>query len=101
GQKWGIDPQYIRLGRFSIPTAVLGLLPLNVQGNPVAIERDRSMGEIRRQIDAVDRIQNVNSDLRSQANEIRAREDRERELRRRREEAKAVPPPVASEPPTE
>lgn len=101
GQKWGIDPQYIRLGRFSIPTAVLGLLPLNVQGNPVAIERDRSMGEIRRQIDAVDRIQNVNSDLRSQANEIRARADRERELRRQREEAKAPPPPVASEPPTE
>lgn len=99
GQKWGIDPQFIRLGRFSIPTAVLGLLPLNAQGNPVAIERDRSMGEIRRQIDAVDRMQNVNADLRSQANEIRARADRERELRRQREEAKSSPPPVASEPP--
>jgi len=37
GQKYGIDPQFIRLGPVSIPTAVLALLPLNrVQGNPMA-----------------------------------------------------------------
>src|SRR5690606_35935736 len=97
GEKWGIDPQYFRLGKFSIPTAVLGLLPLNVQGNPVAMERDRSMGEIRRQIDAVDRRQQVNTTLKSQAQEIRARADRERELRRQRERVKSQP--VVAEPP--
>ena len=29
GQKYGIDQQYIRLGRFQIPTALLALLPIN------------------------------------------------------------------------
>src|SRR5207302_1402697 len=39
GGKWGIDKQYIRLGKVSIPTVILGLLPLNVTGNPIAYER--------------------------------------------------------------
>jgi hypothetical protein len=97
GNKWGIDPNFIRLGKVSIPTAVLGLLPLNAQGNPIDIERDRSLGAIRRQIDAVDRRQQANTSLKSQAQEIRARRDRERELRRQRERAKNAP--VVAEPP--
>lgn len=36
GQKYGIDQQFIHLGPVSIPTAVLALLPLNVQANPMA-----------------------------------------------------------------
>ena len=42
GYKWGIDRQAIRLGPVSIPTALLAMLPLNLQGNPVSMERDRS-----------------------------------------------------------
>ena len=98
GNKWGIDPGFIRLGKVSIPTAVLGLLPLNAQANPMSIERDRSLGAIRRQIDAVDRRQQANTSLKSQAQEIRARTDRERELRRQRERAKNAPPVVAEPP---
>lgn len=99
GQKWGIDPQYIRLGKVSIPTAILGLLPLNAQGNPMGIERDRALGATRRQIDNVERWQNANANLRDQAREIRERTDRERALRRERERIKRGEPPVASEPP--
>jgi hypothetical protein len=34
GGKWGWDEKGIRLGRVTIPQAVLSLLPLNVQANP-------------------------------------------------------------------
>lgn len=34
GGKWGWDQKGIRLGRVTIPQAVLSLLPLNVQANP-------------------------------------------------------------------
>ena len=51
GSKWGVDQQYIRLGRFSIPTALLALLPLNrMQGNPIAMERDRNAAYMRNDI---------------------------------------------------
>lgn len=54
GKKYGIDPQYIHLGKFSIPTAVLGLLPLNAQANPILAERNKLSYQL-------------NSDIRSQA----------------------------------
>jgi hypothetical protein len=51
GSKWGIDQQYIRLGRFQIPTALLALLPLNrMQTNPIAAERDRNAAYMRADI---------------------------------------------------
>jgi hypothetical protein len=51
GQKWGIDQHAIRLGRLSIPTALLGLLPLNQwNANPIAVERDRAMMSMRSDI---------------------------------------------------
>ena len=34
GRRWGWDPSGIRLGKVTIPQAVLALLPLNVQANP-------------------------------------------------------------------
>jgi hypothetical protein len=54
GKKYGIDPNYIHLGNFSIPTAVLGLLPLNAQANPILAERNKASYQL-------------NSDIRSQA----------------------------------
>ena len=51
GSKWGIDQQYIRLGRFQIPTALLALLPLNrMQANPIAADRDRNAAYMRADI---------------------------------------------------
>ena len=34
GKKWGVDEQWIHLGKVKIPNAILALLPLNAQGNP-------------------------------------------------------------------
>ena len=34
GQKWGMDPNKIYLGKFAIPSAVLAALPIRIQGNP-------------------------------------------------------------------
>jgi len=41
GRKYGIDQELIHLGPLEIPTAVLGVLPLNVTGNPIAATNER------------------------------------------------------------
>jgi hypothetical protein len=80
GKKYGIDPQYIHLGKFSIPTAVLGLLPLNVQANPILAERNRTSYQL-------------NSDIRSQAQRGMNEADFKkavRSIRERKEREKAA-----------
>ena len=47
---YGIDQKYIHLGKYSIPTALLALLPLNVQGNPATAEKNQRLGMIRSEI---------------------------------------------------
>ena len=92
GQKWGIDPQFIRLGKFSIPTVLLALLPLNVQGNGPQIYEQRRIAAMTDDI----KYQAVHSqnaeDFSSAVKRIRERKDRERseQLKRRRD----VPPDV-------
>jgi len=46
GQKWGIDQRAIRLGPVSIPTALLALLPINAQANPITEQRERQLGRM-------------------------------------------------------
>jgi hypothetical protein len=50
GKKYGIDQKYIHLGNFSIPTALLALLPLNIQGNPTTYEAGKHFGQVRGEI---------------------------------------------------
>ncbi len=50
GKKYGIDPGFIRLGNFRLPTAVLAMLPMNVQANPIAMERARRLDAMRSEI---------------------------------------------------
>lgn len=96
GRKYGIDRGMIRLGRFSLPTAALAMLPLNVQANPIAMERAR-------------RLESMRAEIQSQA--LRAmREDqfyaavralRERKERERREaQARGEEPPPSTPPPS-
>ena len=78
GYKWGIDRQAIRLGPVSIPTALLAMLPLNLQGNPVAMERDRSYAAMHRDIQ-VHAQQAINdADFMKAVRSIRERKERER-----------------------
>jgi len=80
GKKYGVDPQYIHLGKFSIPTALLGLLPLNAQANPVLAERYKASAQL-------------NSDIRSQAQRGMNEADFKkavRSIRERKEREKAA-----------
>lgn len=50
GGKWGIDPKFIRLGKLSIPTAILALLPINTTGNPTVNDRNKLQNQMHAEI---------------------------------------------------
>jgi len=78
GYKWGIDRRAIRLGPVSIPTALLAMLPLNLQGNPTTIQRDRSYAAMNQDI-AWHARQAINeADFMKAVRSIRERKERER-----------------------
>ena len=82
GSKWGIDQQYIRLGRFNIPTALLALLPLNrMQGNPIAMERDRNAAYMRADIMYHAQAAMNEEQFRKAVAAIRDRKEREKRAR--------------------
>jgi len=82
GSKWGVDQQYIRLGRFSIPTALLALLPLNrMQGNPIAMERDRNAAYMRADILYHAQAAMNEAQFRKAVAQIRDRKEREKRAR--------------------
>ncbi|MBM3908372.1 MAG: hypothetical protein FJ363_09920 [Gemmatimonadetes bacterium] len=96
GRKYGVDQQFIRLGKFSIPTAVLALLPLNVQANPIQLERQRTMNEMTRQIQEQAARAARDDDFRAAVKALRERKDRER--REAAEKAKGEAPPAPVKP---
>ncbi len=78
GYKWGIDKRAIRLGPVSIPTALLALLPLNLQGNPTTMDRDRAYAAMHRDI-SWHAQQGINeADFAKAVRSIRERKERER-----------------------
>jgi len=82
GQKYGIDQQFIRLGRFQIPTALLALLPLNrMQANPIAMERDRNAAYMRADIMYHAQAAMNEEQFRKAVLAIRDRKERERRQR--------------------
>ena len=78
GYKWGIDRRAIRLGPFSIPTALLAMLPLNLQGNPTTMERDRSYAAMNRDITWHAQQAINEADFMKAVRSIRERKERER-----------------------
>jgi hypothetical protein len=78
GYKWGIDKRAIRLGPFSIPTALLAMLPLNLQGNPTTMERDRSFAAMNRDINYHAQQAINEADFMKAVRSIRERKERER-----------------------
>ncbi|HUF27752.1 MAG TPA: hypothetical protein VMM18_12320 [Gemmatimonadaceae bacterium] len=81
GRRYGIDREYIRLGSISLPTALLALLPLNVQANPIALEREKSFAAMRSDINFHVQQAITHDDFRAAVNRIRERrlrEERER-----------------------
>ncbi len=90
GRKYGIDQQFIRLGKFSIPTALLGMLPLNAQANPIQLERQRTMTQMTREIQEQAARASRDDAFKAAVRALRERKDRER----REAQAKAETPPV-------
>lgn len=76
--RYGLDPQFIYFGKFKLPTALLALLPINVQGNPTTYERNRALNAMREDIlyHAM-RAENAD-DFNASVKRIRERVERER-----------------------
>jgi hypothetical protein len=104
GGKWGWDQQGIRLGKVTIPNALLGMLPLNAQrgliSNPIERDRNSRLALMRDEI-----LRNASrsvgeDDFKKAVKALRQRRDREREERLRLAAAAAGrPDPVPSTPP--
>ncbi|MFN8572327.1 MAG: hypothetical protein U0132_09730 [Gemmatimonadaceae bacterium] len=79
GKKYGIDQQYIRLGKFSIPTPLLALLPFNrVQANPIAAEESRRQLAMRADIMEHAQAAMNEEEFRRAVKAIRERKEREK-----------------------
>jgi hypothetical protein len=99
GQKWGIDQQFIRLGKVSIPTALLGLLPLNnMQGNPIAYERNKALAAMRADIMYHAEAQINEQEFRKTVRAIRERKERERKDQDAKKGDKVVAPETSKNP---
>lgn len=95
GSKWGVDQQFIRLGKLSIPTALLALLPLNqLQGNPIAMERARNAAYMRDDILFHAQAAMNEEQFRKAVKAIRDRKERER--RQAQRTSPTSPGPIAS-----
>jgi hypothetical protein len=77
---WGINQKWIKLGPVQLPTALLGLLPLNATGNPVLSQREAQLNAMHADI-AYHAQQAMNEDqFRQAVKELRQRKDREKAL---------------------
>jgi hypothetical protein len=77
GEKYGMDQQKIYLGKLALPTALLALLPLNVQGNPARYQNDRMKESQRQEIYQNAQRAMDNDEFKIAVKEIRQRKDRE------------------------
>jgi len=107
GKKWGWDQQGIRLGKVTIPNALLGLLPLNaataanMSGNYTSMQRERRLSAAREDILRMSERSLGDAEFRKIANELRDRRERERRDRLKAPSASVAPaaPVPTKEPP--
>ncbi|MGK2933929.1 MAG: hypothetical protein ACSLFE_01630 [Gemmatimonadaceae bacterium] len=91
GRKWGIDQRAIRLGPVSIPTAVLALLPINVQANPITTQRERQFNYMQRDI-AFHAQRSLNeNEFKTAVRNLRLRKERERAQEQQKEREPEAP----------
>ena len=90
GEKWGLDEQFIHLGKFKLPSAILAMLPLN-KGGGSPIEA-RTAAYIRRDV-----LENAQRSI--SEDEFRAAVKRIRERKEREKQQKVLAADTKSEPP--
>jgi hypothetical protein len=92
GRKYGIDKQYVRLGPVSIPLPLLGLLPLNAQGNPIAAQRDKELASLRAEILYQSQRALNEQEFRKAVRALRERKERERQQQQKEREKTIAQP---------
>ena len=97
GKKYGVDQKWIHLGNFSLPTAILALLPLNVQGNPAVYERDRRLATMRAEIQEQAARIARDEDFRAAVKALRERKEKERQEEKKKPAEPAPDRPVPDE----
>ena len=95
GRRYGIDQSAIRLGKVSIPTALLALLPFNanMMGNPIAAERDRAMASLRAEILVQSQRAMNEEEFRKAVRSLRERKERERQQQEKARAPKTIASP--------
>ncbi|MES2521082.1 MAG: hypothetical protein V4617_00185 [Gemmatimonadota bacterium] len=97
GNKWGWDNAGIRLGKVTIPNALLSLLPMNVQsqmsGNPTTLDRERRLSMARSDIQRYSTMGPGDAEFNKLNKELRDRRERERRGRLRAPSAATVTAP--------
>ena len=78
GRKYGIDEKFIRLGKISIPTAILALLPINTTGNPTMNDRNRLQNQMHADIFWNAQRGMNEADFKKAVKSIRERKEREK-----------------------
>ena len=85
GEKWGWDKTGLRLGKYTVPNALLALLPAGVQrgmqSNPIEAASSRALLLAREDINRFQSQALGEADFRKALKEIRARKDREYQAR--------------------
>jgi hypothetical protein len=98
GGKWGVDPHWIHLGKFSIPSPILALLPLNAQANPTFNDPVTRREATFRRVDILYHANRAISEdeFRRAVKRIRERKDRERAAEKATNANGDGPPPAAT-----
>ena len=102
GEKWGWDKTGLRLGRFTVPNALLALLPAGaqrgMQSNPIEARGARALLLAREDINRFASQAMGEADFRKALKEMRARKDREYEARSKARAAENNKPKAAAPP---
>jgi len=96
GRKYGIDQKYIRLGKISIPTAILALLPINTTGNPTMNDRNKLQNQLHADIFWNAQRGMNEADFKKAVRSIRERKEREKADAEKKAQ-KADPPSAQSD----
>lgn len=82
GQLVGLDAKWIYLGPLKIPTMLLGLLPINLQGNPTQADFNRKLSVMRQDLfDAARRADNL-AEFKKAVKELRHEKQQQRDFDR-------------------
>ncbi len=82
GKKVGVDGQWIYIGPIKLPTALLALLPINMQGNPTQAEMNKRLNAMREDLFFAARRAATLEEFKKNVAELRKQKQYEYDLRK-------------------